>query len=229
MKRTLFLILTWVFVGFLSAGDKADFVNLGFSSDGKYFMFGNYGFNQEESLCYSDIFLVNVSSNIFVPQGVFKGEFQNILSPGQSSIGALFSLLEEASDKRKEYGIDFLNTGRPLYIRLDDNPESEENTEKEINSLDFKDFLTGTFYTMTLNQTIEESTSRFYIDLQIKTAEGLEKNLRIGHPNYSRKNVVNYTIQRVIINPDNSSLIIIVGKTDKNGNIRYMVETAKIQ
>lgn len=228
MKRVFLLCLLLSILSLLGAGDKAEFVNLGFSENGKYFMFGNYGFSQEDAQCYSNLFLVDVPSNVFVPGGVFHGEYNNLLSPGQSSIGALFSLLEESTAKRKEYNIDFLNTGRPLYIRLDDNPESEENLESEMNELNFKDFLTGSRFKVLLNQTIEESSSRFYIDLNIVTANGLEKNLRIGHPDYSRRGIVNYTINRIIINPDSSSLIIIVAKTDTDGNIRYMVETAKL-
>jgi len=228
MKKTVFVFLIAAAVSFLYAGDKAEFVNLGFSPRGDFFMFGNYGFNQERSKCYSDVFIVNVDDNVFVPGGVFQGEYDNILSPGQSSMGALFSLLEQSSKKRTEYNIDYLNTGRPLYIRLNDDPDSSENSEQEMNTLSFKDFLTGNNYMVTLNQTIEESSSRFYIDLNLKTRDGLEKTLRIGHPNYSRKNIIKYTINRIIINPSNSSLVIIVAKTEANGNIRYMVETAQL-
>lgn len=212
----------------LSAGDKAEFANLGFSADGRYFMFGNYGFSPEDSQCYADIFLVDVPNNVFVPQGVFSGEYNNILSPGQSAIGALFSLLEDSTQKRNQYNIDYLNTGRPLYIRLDDNPDSEENLEQDINLLEFKDFLTGNYFTVDLQQTVEGSSSRFYIDLTMKTASGIERNFRVGHPNYTRRGIVNYTINRIIINPDNSSLVIIIAKTDQAGNIRYMVETLQL-
>ncbi|MDA3778872.1 MAG: DUF2259 domain-containing protein [Bacteroidales bacterium] len=228
MKKIFYFVLIFIAISGLFAGDKADFVNLGFSSVGKFFMFGNYGFNQNDSLSYSDFFIDDVSTNIFVPQGVFRGEYRNILSPGQSSIGALFTLLEDTISKRREYSIDHLNTGRPLYIRLNDNPESQENQEQEINALVFKDFLTGNHYNVQLNQTIEDNSSRFYIDLEVQTPEGLSKNHRIGHPNYSRQGIINYNINRIIINPDNSSLIIIIAKTDTSGNVRYMVETLKI-
>jgi len=227
MKKIIFLIFLALLCSMAFAGDKAEFVNLGFSPDGDYFMFGNYGYNQESSSCYSDIFIVDVDRNVFVPGGVYHEEFDNILSPGQSSMGALFSLLEKTTDKRKNYRIDFLNTGRPLYIRLNDNPKSDENNEQNMNALEFKDFLTGNRYNVQLFQTIEENSSRFYIDLTLYTADGLEKSFRIGHPNYTRRNIVNYTINRIIINPDNSSLVLIIGKTDKNGNIRYMVETVQ--
>lgn len=227
MKK-LFCFL-WITAScFIYAGDKAEFANLGFSPDGRYFMFGNYGYNPDDAHCYADIFLVDVPNNVFVPQGVFSGEYDNILSPGQSAIGALFSLMEDSSNKRNQYNIDFLNTGRPLYIRLDDNPDSDENMEQDMNLLEFKDFLTGNFYTVDLQQTIEESSSRFYIDLNMRTANGIERDFRVGHPNYSRRGIVNYTINRIIINPDGSSLVIIIGKTDQSGNIRYMVETLQI-
>ena len=90
-KKLLFLPLLLILAGTLSAGDHAAFVNLGFSNNSRYFMFGFYGVN-EESSPYSEIYLVNVHANDFVPEGVKRGIYRVPIEPGQEGAGAFFTL-----------------------------------------------------------------------------------------------------------------------------------------
>ena len=219
----LLLILTS-----LSAGDKAEFVNLGFSSDGSHFMFGQYGFDLDESENYADLYLVDVRKNKFVPAGVFSGEYKGSLEPGQTPDGALFSLLETAATARKKYNIDYLKKGRPLYIRISD-------TDESVDLLDFRDFETGAKYSMELIQDVKSDEdghpveSSFHIEMSYTGTGGVEVPFVIGHPDYNRKGIGSYRIERVLTDPSNTSIIIIIAKTDRDLNVRYMVETVRIR
>ncbi|MDC7231611.1 MAG: DUF2259 domain-containing protein [Spirochaetales bacterium] len=230
MKKTL-LFLAVLGLGFLhsvSAGDKAEFVNLGFSPDGHYFFFGQYGYAAEKSQSYADLYLVDVSKNKFVPAGVFSGEYTGIIEPGQSPDGALFSLLETSVSARKKYNIDYIKKGRPLYIRISDSGES-------IDTLEFRDFETGSRFSMELIQSAQMDEndraidSSFYIEMTFTGSGGVEVPFVIGHPDFKRKGIGSYRIERVLTDPENKSIIIIVAKIDNDLNIRYMVETVRIR
>jgi len=229
MKRLPVLIVLFSMLTLsVFAGDKAGFANLGFSPDGKYFFFGQYGFIPEKSMSYADLYMVDVKNNKFVPAGVFSGEYKGTLEPGQSPDGGLFSLMETAVPARKKYNIDYLKKGRPLYIRISDSEES-------IGVLDFRDFETGARYTMELIQNIKADAdnnpveSSFYIEMKYTGSGGLEVPFVIGHPDFLRKGIREYRIERVLTDPENKSIIIVLSKIDNDLNIRYMVETVRIR
>ncbi|MBI9096853.1 MAG: DUF2259 domain-containing protein [Spirochaetaceae bacterium] len=229
MKRILVICsLIIISISHLFGGDTARFVNLGFSGDGSYFMFAQHGFSPETGTVYSDLFIVDVKRNIFTTGGVHHGEYETIIEPGQSSDGALFSLLEETVNHRKRYAISYLEKGRPLYIRI---PTSEE--EDNNNSLEFRDFQTEMKYNIDLAQNVSgegsEKLSTFYIDLSIEYKNGVKKDLKVGHPDFIRKGIVEYNINRILLSPEEDSLIFIISKTDVDLNIRYMIETINIK
>ncbi|QEN09097.1 DUF2259 domain-containing protein [Oceanispirochaeta crateris] len=219
----ILLIMTEVY-----AGDKAEFVNMGFSPDGSYFLFGQYGFAAEKTQCYADIYLVDVRNNKFVPASVFSGEYTATLEPGQSPDGALFSLLETAIPARKKYNIDYLKKGRPLYIRISD-------TDESMDVLDFRDFETGSRFSMKLiqdavkNEDGQAVESSFFIEMTFTGSGGVNVPFVIGHPDFKRKGIEEYRIERVLTDPSNKSIIIIVAKIDNDLNVRYMVETVRIR
>ncbi|MDA3956449.1 DUF2259 domain-containing protein [Oceanispirochaeta sp.] len=224
---TLSVLILLILTG-LYAGDKAEFINMGFSPDGKYFLFGQYGFAAEKSQSYADLFLVDVRNNKFVPAAVFSGEYKGTLEPGQSPDGALFSLLETAIPARKKYNIDYLKKGRPLYIRISD-------TEESIDVLDFRDFETGSRFSMELIQDLKRNDdglaleSSFYIEMTFTGSGGVTVPFVIGHPDFKRKGIGEYRIERVLTDPTNQSVIIIISKIDNELNVRYMVETVRIR
>jgi len=229
MKRLAVLIILISMLAMAAyAGDKAEFANLGFSPDGNYFLFGQYGFIPEKSTSYADLFMVDVKNNKFVPAGVFSGEYKGSLEPGQSPNGGLFSLLETAIPARKKYNIDYLKKGRPLYIRISD-------TEEAIGALDFRDFETGARYSMELIQNVKSDDegnaieSSFHIEMKYTGSGGLEVPFAIGHPDFLRKGIREYRIERILTDPQNKSIIIILSKIDNNLNVRYMVETVRIR
>ena len=54
------------------AGDAAVFDDIGFSSDGKYYLFGQYGKTDKTYKAWAEIYTVDVAKNDFVKGEVYK-------------------------------------------------------------------------------------------------------------------------------------------------------------
>ena len=214
--------------GALFGGDIAAFVNLGFSDNSRYFMFGQYGILEDQSRPYAELYMVDVGANDFTSGGVKKHTYSGPVQPGQEGLGALLNLLGDSKSLTSRFGIDHLNTGRLLYILL--------NGEEPKSLLNFRDFNTGSHYTIHLIQaeygTGKEVSASFHIDLKVTSASGSTKHLIVGRPDYRRKNIKNYRIKQIFLAPDEKSLIFLIEKEEKDtagANIRYMVEAVKIK
>ena len=219
----VFLLISGI--GF--AGDMANFVNLGFSSNSRYFMFAQYGVNAETSIPFSDFYIVDVPNNNFVTGGVKSSSYSVLTQAGYDGIGALFSLLEDNISLINTYSIDHLVTGRILYFLIDGiEPKS---------NLDFRDFVTGRRYVVHLVQNSFGSgnnvSASFYIDLTIISESGSATSYQIGLPNYKRAGIKSYRIKQAILAPNGRSLIFVIEKEEMDttgANIRYMVETVRL-
>ncbi len=66
MKRTVICLLLVFSAALISAGDLAVLENLGFSADGRYFMFGQHVLVTDSGQAYAETAVVDVSSNDFV-------------------------------------------------------------------------------------------------------------------------------------------------------------------
>lgn len=226
--RALFLcILGFLVMGMVSAGDIATYVNLGFSSDSRYFMFGQYGVSDADSSLYAEIYTVDVHTNRFVEGGVAKGSFNVDLQPGQDGLGALLSLLRQSSKLIDTYRIDHMKPGRFVYILI--------NGNDPLPVLDFRDFTSGSSYRVELKQSKIESagtvSSSFYLDLTVRRKDGSLKGYTVGLPTYLREGVSGYRIQSAFFAPDERSLVFVIEKNERGPagpDIRYMVETVKL-
>jgi len=233
VKRTALIIMTLLLLGSsgVFAGDVATFVNLGFSADGTYFMFAQYGVSQEKSLPFAEAFTIQVARNVFVSGGVvsFKGGVSAL--PGQDGSGALYSLFENIIPLRAKYRIQHLITGRPLFI--------SQNGESKHGPVSFRDFETGYSYIVKLVQKEQvtgtgkeaQTSSAFHLQLSITDPAGKSYSRVVGNPDYFRKGVRGYSIRQVIISPDNRSIVFVMEKTEVDGdgdNVRYMVETFRL-
>ena len=232
MKKILSYVLLILLcsVG-LWAGDLATYINLGFSDDSRYFMFGQYGIDGEKSLPYAEVYTVDVHANSYARGGVQKASYDTPPQAGQNGLGALLNLLrsigESSSDTIDACKIDHLKSGRLVYLLVNgQTPKSE---------IEFRDFGSGSNYKVQLNQFAfeEESgvSSAFHINLTVTDSRGNISAHTIGLPGYKRKDVIRYRIKQVVFSPDESSLVFIVEKEMKDGqgnNIRYMVETVRL-
>jgi predicted secreted protein len=75
------------------AGDVASFVDLGFSEDGRIFMFAQYGVTEGSLKPWAEMRIVDIRSNNFVPGGRLNYTHTDRIAAGQDGSGALFRLI----------------------------------------------------------------------------------------------------------------------------------------
>ncbi len=227
IKKACYTFILLLISFTLSAGDIATFLNLGFSEDSQYFMFGQYGLHADTTNSYAEVYIVDVAKNSFVPSGIVKKDFDVPLEPGNDGVGGIYYLLESNYPQIKKYNISHLSSGRFVYVLLNGVPPKS--------SLEFRDFNTGAHYEISLIQTTSGTgknvSAGFHIKITVTFKNGTKANYTIGRPDYLRKGVKAYYIKYILLAPDSKSLVFIMEKhmLDSSGdNIRYMVETKKI-
>ena len=228
MNRKIVLVLILLLCAYFGfAGDVADYVNLGFSDNSEYFMFGLYGIEYKSSNPYAEIYTVEVLKNQYAEKGVYQKTFETTIKPGQDGSGAIYNLLSENHDQIKSFDVNHLNKGRIVYLLI--------NGAEPKNTLEFRDFKNNGRYKVELVQTQfgtdKEPSAAFHIDLTVTDRTNTIKRYKIGLPDYQRKNVRKYRIKQVMFAPDEKSLVFVVEKELLDGagpSIRYMVETVNL-
>ena len=234
MKKILFcafLILS-VFHG-LFAGDSAVFVDEGFSSDGKVYVFGQYGTTDKSFQGWAELYAVDIEKNDYI-----DGEFYRIkpssVTKNKKGKDLYGDLVGKSYFDYKKYNLKHATADKVLYIR---ESEAKGATEEIL----FKDFVSSVsadqaFYSVKLFPTVKGSganaKSSFYIELVKKDSDGnVLASQKIGNPQIERKGVLSYKIERILCSNDGSAIVFNIEKTceDKTGvNIRFMVEAAKL-
>ena len=228
MKRWIALIaLMLALASTAFAGDVATLVNLGFSPDSAYFMFGFYGMDTANGKPYAEVFIVDTKRNDFVPGGVFKGMYGAELQPGWNPAGGFFKLFSDASPMARKYKIDHLSQGRLVYLLI--------NGDSGPDVLSFKDFDTGAQWDVALKESVEEKagaiTSSFGLEVSV-SQDGKKSSVKAGNPKIRRKGVADYTIRQIVAAPDGKTVVMLIEKLDKSAagsSIHYMVETFQLQ
>jgi predicted secreted protein len=212
----------------LSAGDTASFVDLGFSPDGRTYMFAQYGVQAKTLKSWADLFVVDVPRNNFVSGGKFSYINDSPVVAGQDGSGALYRIISKNAAIAESYGIDFCRQGQPLYIAL-------ENNESGGQSIEFRDFEAASSYRASLVSSVEgfgaNLKSSFYISLEKISANGERKTYTIGTPQLKRNLIGSYRIKKVMIAPRDGSIIFVIEmkkQSDGGYDIRYMVEAARL-
>jgi predicted secreted protein len=211
-----------------SAGDVAQYINLGFSADSRYFMFGQYGISQDSSAPWADSFIVDVQANAYARKGARQFVATRPVDPGAGGLGALFNILADGIAETRQYRIDHLNTGRLVYILIDGVQPPD--------TIEFRDFQLGRSYKVALTQSSStrgtDVNSSYGIAVTITEKDGKARALNAGDPTFRRYGVKAYRLKQIVLAPDGSSLVFVVQKElqDAKGiNVRYMVETLKVK
>ncbi len=228
MKRNVLVLILLLCTLSVFAGDVADYVNLGFSDDSKYFMFGLYGIDYKSSNPYADIYTIDVNGNKFADKGVCTKVYNIDLQVGQDGSGALYNLLEENFNQLKPFKINHLNKGRIVYLLI--------NGDAPKDILEFRDFQNNGKYHVALTQqrfgNDKKPSASFHIQLTVTDSSSKTTVYTIGLPDYKRTDVLKYRIKQVMFAPDEKSLVFVVEKEILDGagpSIRYMVETVKLK
>lgn len=212
------------------AGDAASFVDIGFSEDGKTYIFGTYGKTDKNYEPWAEIYTVDVAANEFVKGEVFKSKKGDV-SPNASGKDAFDKLKSSTEWKIGKYNAKPANAKTLLYLR---DSESKGDTEEIV----FKDFENSTedhsvFYNVRLVPEYEgygkNVKSKFYINVVRKDENGdVLSTIKVGTPDFKRKGISSYKIDKIFTDASGKSLVFIVQKKfeDNTGtSIRYMVET----
>ena len=214
-------------VSVLWAGDSASFADLGFSQDGNYYLFAQYGVRTSTLRPWADMFLVDVTRNNFVRDGRISYTHNRPIAAGQDGAGAMYRLIAENAALARRYGITYPSQGQPLYIALEGDPAYDGH------AITFKDYVSGITYRASLSETIEGShqnvRSSFFITLE--TVDTTTTSVfTIGTP-ILRPLVLSYRIKKVLIDPSGNSLIFVIEMKRRNESgthdIRYMVEALR--
>jgi len=231
LKKTnvIILLILLTCVSALWAGDSAVFVDLGFSPDGRTYMFGQYGVLSPSLKPWADLYVVDVNSNNFVQNGRVTYTQDTAIKAGQDGSGILHQLLSRNTSLTSRHNINFQNQGLPLYISRDENPPPRGER------ITFRDFLSGRSYVAQLVPTINGSgqnvSSRFQINMEVTSPNGQVKNYVVGTPNFTRQRIAQYNIKRVLIDANGNSVIFVIEmkRVAENGfDIRYMVEAVRL-
>lgn len=229
-KKFLFLALIFA-AGVLWAGDTAVFVDLGFSPDGKTYMFGQYGVLAGSLKPWAELAIVDVIANNFVQGGKLSYTHDRPIVAGQDGAGALYRLVSRSAALAERCNISLLLQGQPLYILLDNGKVPLDGE-----MIEFRDFERGASFRAKLNTSLEGSgdglVSSFSINLEYRDRAGNARNYTVGNLRIKRGGVSGYRIRKVVTAPENGSLVFIIElkKINASGgfDIRYMVETLRL-
>jgi len=212
----------------LWAGDSAAFVDFGFSPDGRYFMFAQYGVQTGTLRPWADLFVVDVAQNNFVSNGRTSYVHDAQVFSGHDGSGALYRIISRNAALAEQYRINFLNLGQPLYIAMNGEATAPDG------GIEFRDFASGNTYRANLVPYVEGSgqnlRSSFFINLERINASG-RRTYTVGTPQVKRPLIEEYRIRRVIVSPQSDSLIFVIEmKRQAAGSfdIRYMIEAIKL-
>lgn len=219
MRKLCTIIITVALTAAVYAGDIANFVNLGFSADGTKFAFGQYGLQDKTYRAYAEIYAVDVGTNTFLPNGIFRTS-PSKQTEGKESKSVFLSVQNRAQILLSKWDISETRQGRILYVQT----EATEGNE----TLFFRDFQTSDEYTVVLNTTQKSRTeSSFYLTVEKTKPNGTKIKTQVGRPDYMRSGVKNYAVKKIIIDDTSRALVFIIEKNEYSptgSSFRYMVE-----
>lgn len=234
MKKLIVCGVLGFFAAFASfAGDSAVLVDNGFSADGNYYIFGQYGKIDKKFQGWAEIYTVDVLKNDYVDNEVYKIK-PSAVTFDKTGKEVYESLAGKNYLSLKKYNCAKNSPDQILYIR-------EEEKKSGTDEIEFKDFISSVssdqaYYKVQLVPSVfgegANVKSSFYINLEKLDSKGnCLARQKIGNPEISRKGVKNYKIERIACDKSGKNLVFIVEKTmeGKTGiNIRYMVEVARL-
>jgi predicted secreted protein len=229
-KKIIFIAAVFLLGSSVWAGDTAVFVDLGFSPDGRTYMFGQYGVQSGSLRPWADLYIVDVPNNNYVSGGRISYTHDRSVVAGQDGSGALYRLIARNAALADRYNIGFLFQGQPLYI----SPNNGTSSSGE--SIEFRDFEKSASFRASLSASIEGSgtsaQSSFYISLERRGNDGSVKTYVVGNPGIKRQGVTGYQIRKVMVAPRDGSIIFVIEMKKQNSSggvdIRYMVEALRL-
>ena len=211
------------FTAAVYAGDIANFVNLGFSADGTKFAFGQYGLQDKTYRAYAEIYAVDIGTNTFLQNGIFRTS-PSKQTEGKESKSTFLALQNRAQAALSKWDISETRQGRVLYAQTEATAGNQ--------TLFFRDFQTSDEYTVVLNTAQKSKTeSSFYLTVEKTKPNGMKIQKQVGRPDYIRSGVKNYSVKKILMDDSAHAMIFIIEKNEyasSGDSFRYMVEATLI-
>ena len=202
MKKSIVCSLIMaVLVSALSAGDVATFVDKGFSEDGKYYVFGQYGKTDKKFQGWAELYQVDIAANDYTDNGVFKTK-PSAVTAGKNGRDVFEALEAKSFYYFKDLKCETANLDHVLYILDDVNKTgTDEIVFKDFRSADVDN---ADVYHIKLYPTVNGSgknaRSSFYIMLEKRDAAGeVIMSRKIGNPGINRIYIYSTGSSRVTI------------------------------
>lgn len=215
------------------AGDVATFVEGGWSSDGKIYVFGQYGKTDKSFQGWAELIEVDIAANDYVNNGYFSIKPSAVTS-GKNGREVYESLEAKSFYSTKPLNLKKTQADQILYL-------CEDPLKKGSDVINFTDFLGSEIenpntYTVRIISDVSgtgaSAKSSFYIVIEKKDADGnIIATQKVGNPDTKRKGVTGYKVEKILSDKDGKSLVFVVEKImeDKTGiNVRYMIETCRL-
>lgn len=229
MKRGLLIILAVLCAALLYAGDVAAYDDIGFSADGKTYIFGQYGITDKTFQGYAELYAVDIDSNQYVSSGVFRTQ-PSAATAGKGGREVYDDLLSKNSAWLSKWEASPAGIMNTLFMRNDE----AKNVTDPIIVNDYEHSENGLYsYSFTLVPFVQgkgdSAVSSFYINVEKKDADGnVVTKLVAGSPDVKRKGITGYAIDKIMCSADGTSFVIVVEKFSEETaapSVRYMVET----
>lgn len=215
------------------AADTATFVDMGFSPDGKTYLFGQYGEIYKSAASfngYAELYGINTTKNNFIAGGSQK-IIPSYKTAGKSGSAVFNSLTVEKNDFISTYTIQSESNSVVLY-----QTSKGESADQRIEFRDFENAGSAGSYAVSLVELVEgkgaDCSSSFYLLVeQFDTETVLKKRFMVGNPQIKRKGVSGYSIHSVLRDSAGKSIVFIIEKhlPEKDGtSVRFMAETAAL-
>lgn len=223
MRKLCTVIIMAAFTAAVYAGDIANFVNLGFSADGTKFAFGQYGLQDKTYRAYAEIYAVDIGTNTFLQNGIFRTS-PSKQTEGKESKSTFLALQNRAQAALSKWDISETRQGRVLYAQTEATAGNQ--------TLFFRDFQTSDEYTVVLNTAQKSKTeSSFYLTVEKTKPNGTKIQKQVGRPDYIRSGVKNYSVKKILMDDTTHAMIFIIEKNEyasSGDSFRYMVEATLI-
>lgn len=223
MRKLCTVIIMAAFTAAVYAGDIANFVNLGFSADGTKFAFGQYGLQDKTYRAYAEIYAVDIGTNTFLQNGIFRTS-PSKQTEGKESKSTFLALQNRAQAALSKWDISETRQGRVLYVQTEATAGNQ--------TLFFRDFQTSDEYTVVLNTAQKSKTeSSFYLTVEKTKPNGTKIQKQVGRPDYIRSGVKNYSVKKILMDDSAHAMIFIIEKNEyasAGDSFRYMVEATLI-
>lgn len=229
MKKILSAIFAMSLAAAVFAGDVATFVEGGWSSDGKIYVFGQYGKTDKSYQGWAELIEVDIDKNDYADKGYFSIK-PSAVTAGKNGREVFESLEAKSFYSTKPLNLKKTEADQIMYI-------CEDPIKKGSDIINFTDFLGSEIdnpkkYTVSITKTVDgkgaSCKSSFYILIEKKDADGnVIATQKVGNPDIKRKGITDYKIEQILTDKTGKKMIFVVEKImeDKTGiNVRYMVE-----